>query len=330
MDASASPADSGRPIHRMRFVMRKIGWLWAVGAALVVGAEVFARAWLGLGDPPLSIRDPEIEYLFAPSRCYERFHHRVCYNRWSMRAPDFTPVRAGCERRVMVLGDSIVNGGSLLDQPDIATDVLRRKLNESGIRTIVGNISAGSWGPANVNAYTRRFGWFDADLAIFVFNSDDIDDVPQFVPELGPEFPLQTPLFALQEVVERYVPRALESLRSRLSGAANVVHEPVVPEVQAHGVAALRALLEEARERVPRRVVLLHSKASELGKPIPHREIFARMSAETGAEFMSMQTVENASYYLDDIHMNAQGQATIARVMTSIVERQLPLCVSAR
>jgi hypothetical protein len=46
---------------------------------LLAGAEALARFYLGLGDPPLTIRDPDIEYLFAPSRCYVRFGNHVCY-----------------------------------------------------------------------------------------------------------------------------------------------------------------------------------------------------------------------------------------------------------
>ena len=44
------------------------GILAALVLALLAGAEIYARKGLGLGDPPLSVADPEIEYLFAPNQ----------------------------------------------------------------------------------------------------------------------------------------------------------------------------------------------------------------------------------------------------------------------
>jgi hypothetical protein len=50
---------------------------------------------------------------------------------------------------ILVLGDSVVNGLSLIDQSEIATSLLSVRLAARGDRAIVvGNISAGSWGPA--------------------------------------------------------------------------------------------------------------------------------------------------------------------------------------
>ena len=43
--------------------------------------------------------------------------------------------------RILVLGDSIINGGTLTDQDDLATELLRRDLIERlGRPVVVGNI----------------------------------------------------------------------------------------------------------------------------------------------------------------------------------------------
>ena len=47
---------------------------------LLVAAELFLRIHYGLGDPPLSIADPQIEYLFAPSQEVRRLGNRIHYN----------------------------------------------------------------------------------------------------------------------------------------------------------------------------------------------------------------------------------------------------------
>src|SRR5947207_15760221 len=56
---------------------------------LLVGGELFARYYLGLGDPPLMIADPQIEYLYKPSQTVHRFGHIIHYNAYSMRSDDF-------------------------------------------------------------------------------------------------------------------------------------------------------------------------------------------------------------------------------------------------
>src|SRR3954468_7045308 len=71
--------------------------------ALVAG-ELFARFYLGLGDPPLSIADPQIEYLFKPDQDCRRFGRRIHYNHYSMRAEDFPEHKAQPnELRVLVV-----------------------------------------------------------------------------------------------------------------------------------------------------------------------------------------------------------------------------------
>jgi hypothetical protein len=131
-----------------------------------VSLELICRYWLGLGDPPLTIRDSKIEYMFAPDSCYVRFGNRVCYNHWSMRSP------SSDKFDLLVLGDSVVNGGSLSDQDHIATEMIAKHYHLQ-----VGNVSAGSWGPPNLLAYVNRFGWFQAPIAC--------QTLPAFAPPMG-------------------------------------------------------------------------------------------------------------------------------------------------
>ena len=46
--------------------MRTVSIVLAAICALLLAGEWFARSVLGLGDPPLSITHPRIEYLYAP------------------------------------------------------------------------------------------------------------------------------------------------------------------------------------------------------------------------------------------------------------------------
>lgn len=295
----------------------------ALGLCLLTLTELLARFAIGLGDPPLTIRDPRIDYMFAPSRCYSRFHHRVCYNRWSMRAGAFAAHKSECEPRVMVFGDSIVNGGVMIDQDDIATEILRRRLAASALVTTVGNISAGSWGPANVLAYVEHFGWFDADVGVFVFNAGDIEDLPDFSPDLGPDFPTRTPWSALGELFGRYVPRYLPH-----PGVPSAVHTPNTNSARRSlGIAAIEHLLARARENVPHVVVVFHPDRTQLTHASPEETLFRQLGERTGARFVTFRDHAKGAFYDDDgLHLNALGQAALGRLLSDTVRPMLTAC----
>lgn len=131
--------------------------LWAGVAVLtlvvlLVAAEIFCRAYLGLGDPPLSVSDPELEYMFVGPRTYHRFGNVIAYNSFHQRSPELAARRTDTsELRVMVLGDSVVNGGAQTDQTELATSRIAARLSTELARpTAVMNVSAGSWGPENL------------------------------------------------------------------------------------------------------------------------------------------------------------------------------------
>jgi hypothetical protein len=74
---------------------------------LVAAGEWFARVQLGLGNPPLSVAHPTIEYLFKPNQDVRRFDNRVRINAYGMRSEDFPASKPQDEFRVLVFGDSV-------------------------------------------------------------------------------------------------------------------------------------------------------------------------------------------------------------------------------
>ncbi len=297
---------------------RKLLAVVLTAAVVLVAAEAFARIYLGLGDPPLTIRDPQIEYMFAPSRSYARLGHRIAYNAYSMRSDDFPPRKATADEvRILVLGDSVVNGGALTDQDDLATGILQRRLQEEyGLSAAVGNISAGSWGPGNLLAYVKRFGWFDADLAFIVVSSHDLGDVPLFPDDLGPEFPDAPPVVALEEVVLRYLPRYLPGLPS-IRHAAGPSHAR--PEDRALGSRYLSELLTEAKMAVPRVMLLLHPTPAEIQEGLsPDGRQIMKIASDLDVPSLSVATRMDGGtsvYHRDDIHISATGQRLYAEIL---------------
>lgn len=290
----------------------------ALGIAAVIASEVLARAALGLGEPPLYQPDAEIEYMLQPSQDLHRFGNHYVVNRFSMRSDDFPPRRAPGERRVLVFGDSVLNGGARIDQRRLATEQLRAKLSAHGGKATVGNVSAFSWGPANWLAYAKRYGFFDADTVIVVVNDGDYGDVPSFAPLNPQTHPSSRPWSAVWEGATRYLPEFL--------GMASIGAPPAEPletdrEASLHD---LDAFLELA-QRDGRKVRLVqHYQRTELDNEVAPTGLaeFARACAQRGVPVISLREIERRARdtaYFDDIHLNAVGQDILAQGLAAAV-----------
>jgi hypothetical protein len=318
-----TPAATARA-HRWRRHLVAITVLLLVA---LLAVEAFCRLYLGLGDPPLSVADPEIEYLFAPNQTRHRFGNLVHYNAWSMRSDDF-PVRKSQtnEFRVMVLGDSVINGGSQTDQAKTVTTILQNDLAQHLKRpVVVGNISAGSWGPPNMLAYLRHFGFFDADVVAIVLSSHDYADAPTFEPIVGMsiDFPDRKPWCATWEALTRYLPRYIPSLSHGPSPANPSAVEPLQKDID-WSLKSMTELIHLARQSGATVLVAQHLEAAELppGQPNVGHQAIAQTAREAGVEPFDLErSGATQQLYRDNIHPNVAGQAWIAtRIREAIKE----------
>ena len=202
--------DDSAEFSPARTLTRKLAFRIAVIAVIsLIAAELVCRFAIGLGAPPLYQVDDKMEYLLQPSQTYYRFHKRFSVNQYSMRADDFPPQKSSPdELRVIVVGDSIVYGGVLIDQRDIDTEILKRDLHRQFARpVVVGNASAKSWGPPNELAYLQRYGTFHADVVVLELSSHDYADAPTFIPVVGisAAYPSKKPPLALFDLFETYI-----------------------------------------------------------------------------------------------------------------------------
>lgn len=300
------------------------------GIAILGGlAEVFFRFFIGLGSPPLSIADPQIEYLFAPNQTVHRFGHLVHYNTWSMRSDDFPAHKTRTdELRVMVLGDSVVNGGAQTDQSQLATAILQRNLSiRLGRTVVVGNISAGSWGPPNLLAYLRRFGLFDADVVAVVLSSHDYADAPTFEPVVGvhPDFPAHRPWCAAWEALTRYATRSLPGF-VRGSNLAEPQSAPPKQRDIDWSISALLDIIRLAEDAGAKVVLAQHLELGELsaGRPAVGHAVIADAVRKVGIEPFDLEPAgTTAQLYRDNIHPNVNGQARMAARLQGPIEKAL-------
>lgn len=188
--------------NAFRTSARRIGITLALVIVSLLALEAFARYVLDLGSPPLSIPHPKIEYMFKPGHEVRRFHNLISFNEYGMRSPQLTT--GDYERLLLAFGDSVLNGGSLTDQKDLATTLASARLSATGTKALIGNVSAGSWGPGNIRGWIETYGLLGADTIILVLSSHDIGDQPTFAPLDPSTHPTRPPLSALVEGIERY------------------------------------------------------------------------------------------------------------------------------
>jgi len=308
---------------------RRTAQALCLGVVMVLLAEATCRWVLGLGTPPLYETDPAFEYRLQPNQDLYRFGNHVLVNRWGMRAADFGATKSSTDEvRVMLVGDSVINGGSQIDQQDLAATRLQRALGEDLRRpVIVGNASAGSWGPGNWLAYAQRFGFFEADVVALVLGSGDAADNPSFAP-LGANHPTQAPRLALSEAIHRYLPRYLPLGWANAEEASSAPTNDDTEAELARGLADLQAFLESARAN-GRAVVVLHHpdrQEYESGQYLPGFEALTSLMQRLNVPFVPLRPhylAAGGQLYRDGIHTNAHGQHLIASALQEAIKPAL-------
>lgn len=296
---------------------------------LVILSECFCRFVLGMCDAPLYQEDPDYEYILQPNQDRFRFFCHLRTNSYCQRSeePDST------RKRVLGLGDSVIYGGTWMDQDSLATTLFSK---ETGIQML--NISCGSWGPDNCAAYLKKHGTFGASAMFLVCSSHDAYDVMTFGPVVGiyHRFPNRQYSFGLWELLDRYLIPYIEAKTGAftLTKTKTKTKTYVDPDAQVEKKAANREVVqkgylfnlgfEQLKQiadscHIPL-VVYLHAEQGELadgdyndmGQDIVHWCDTAGVQLIRGIE------TEKPNMYHDAIHFNEKGQRHLANEMKKL------------
>lgn len=296
---------------------------------LAVGSELIALYALGLGSPPLYIVDPAIEYMHAPNQDIMRFHKRQLFNKYGMRSENFPIEKVKGEYRILFFGDSVLNGGNQTDHEELMTTILQKKLSKALQKKItVANISAGSWGPPNMLAYTEKYSLFNADAVYVLLSSHDIFDVPTF-DTLNPlTHPTSKPSCALWEGLTRYLPRYapfLSSILQKQNSHESQLATPTLVDNKKNAEKVLSALTKThnlASKNNAEFTLILHWERSEILSNSPHDGIdkFRKWAKKHGVPLIDTEkiikqklTKEPQIYRsADNIHISPYGQKMYA------------------
>ena len=309
-----------------------------LGLLTPVGVELIARYGLGLGTPPLTVAHPTIEYMFAPNQDVYRYHNHVKINSSGMRSDEAPTTKTDLRQfRVLMLGDSVLNGGNLTDHEDLATTILQKELAKALGRPVwVGNVSAGSWGPPNQLAWVKEYGLYDADVVVLQISAHDIADVPRFAPLDPDAYSTEAPWSATTEGLHRFLPRYLPwsgAAKPKPPADPDPLHlepwegpENVAALQAGPAPVAITAILDTASAEGAATFILYHVAQGETqdGNNADARRFIVSLAQAHGARvvqplpFGDGEPNEQVGLYRDGIHPNAAGQRRMA-------DRLLPL-----
>lgn len=172
----------------------------------LIALELTLRYKYGLGNPILMQKDEEIGYRVQPNQKVTRFGRNIQYNEYSQRSPDIQPDKSEDTLRILMIGDSVLNGGYPIDQQETITALLAQKLSMPKRRVEVLNASSGSWGIGNQLAYLKKFGTFNSDILIVQIGTHDLIQPTSTSEKVGNDvhFPDKRPTTAIDEAWNRY------------------------------------------------------------------------------------------------------------------------------
>ncbi|WP_017316997.1 SGNH/GDSL hydrolase family protein [Mastigocladopsis repens] len=293
---------------------------------LFVVIEVGLRSLFGFGNPLTYIPDQQIGYLLAPNQQTRRFGHRIEINEYSMRGEPIQKTPSPSTLRVLLLGDSIANGGWWTDQDNTISSLMRRSLASAVVshfqQVEVLNASANSWGPRNELAYLQKFGNFNAQAVVLLINTDDLFATAPTSSPVGRDrnYPDKKPPLALVEVFQRYV------LKPTPIPEIEAVHHEGGDRV-GFNLEAIVNIQMLARQANCQFLLVMTPLLREIGEPEPRDyEIKARQRL---TEFCQVQAITYLDFlpifnsqqnpkalYQDHIHLNLQGNQLVSQVIS--------------
>lgn len=291
---------------------------------LIALSELTLRFVFGFCDAVLYQSSLAYEYIAQPNQHRYRFFSHIDYNSYSQRSeePDST------KTIVLGLGDSVILGGTLLDQDSVATTLFSK---ETGMQML--NISSGSWGPDNCAAYLKEKGTFGAKAMVLVCSSHDAFDVMSHVPVVGiyPNYPDKQYKLAIWEVIDRYLmPRIKVYFRGKqlLDPDAQVVEKVKSDEGVANKALnfdpGFDQLLQISEEKHIPFFIYLHPEVGE---------VMSRKYKEGGLMIMEWAKTHHiklidglnegvtVDMYRDVIHLNEKGQRNLANSLKKMINR---------
>ncbi len=317
-------------LQRSASILRR--WLaWgALGICLSAAcAETVAR-YYGL-HRPLLYEKTSYGYRVQPDQHLHRFGNTVSYNSFGLRSEPADAEPKPGVLRVLCMGDSITNGGTLTDQlqtyPYLLQDLLRRRVAAAEVL----NASSGGWALQNEEGWLRENGTFGSRIVVLEVGTHDLFQAmaPASLVDGNPAFPSRAPYLGLWELMTRYLPRRLFlGGDAKDPGTELSKRDPEFARQSVARVVAMAAFVE-ARAGIP---VVLHVEqpASLESDDEPTRgakRLLVSELAVHGIQLISSAAAMKAGgdelLFRDDFHPNPDGNRVLARLVADAIASRI-------
>lgn len=305
-----------------------------LGGILILGVvEIALRLLCGFGKPPLYVPDPQIGYRLAPHQRTRRFGNLFAVNQYSMRGPAIATKPEIHTLRILLLGDSVANGGWWTDQARTLSARMQRQLISQLSGTFLAvevlNAAANSWGPRHELAYLGKFGTFEARAILLLLNTDDLFATAPTSAVVGHDrdYPQHYPPLALIEAITY-----LRKRRRTLPEPAAV--PPAGSDRVGANLAAIQQIQHIAQQADSRLIVALTPLLRETTPAGPRdyewraRDQLRQALAIAQVNYIDFlpvfqQLPNPQALYRDHIHLSPRGYALVSDVLCQATQAAL-------
>ena len=271
--------------------------------------ELFLRTYFGFCDTVLMQQNSEYEYIAKPNQERFRFRSEINYNSLSMRSDEIN------SDAVIILGfgDSVLNGGVLTSNEDLATTQLSKSLTKKMNKPVQFlNISAGSWGPDNCFAYLLEKGDFNAKGIYLFVSSHDAYDTMNFekIIDKSVSFPSKQYKIAIYELIDRYLLPRIITYEKELG-----INKKRGTE---HFNRGFQSFVNYSKKYNIPLTIYLHAENVELENKSYNsqgQEIINFAKLNNIPIILELENGLNKTNFRDKIHLNESGQELMAKLV---------------
>jgi hypothetical protein len=227
----------------------------------------------------------------------------------------------------MVLDDSVVNGGTQMNDGQTLTAVASRQLTQLGCRNQILNASAGGWSLFDESAWLHQHGLLGAKTVLWAINFADLDQPPNTsaILDSNPSFPSHRPAFGLQEILFRYaLPRL--GLSPATADNGSVIGSQFDDRTFSNVLQLVRRMKTELDQKAVRLIVIYHDGPALM----PEKRQAAKRTlleelARQGIPVIKTglsTTQKPQDLFIDGIHPNARGDEQIGQNIAVALQDQ--------
>lgn len=290
--------------------------------ALLILSEIGLRL-VGFGSPLLyrASLDPEGkgQYEPVPDQRVVRLGKETRINKLGTRGPDVKPTPPKGVFRILILGDSVTNGGTQVNDDETYPARMESRLRAVGCNSEVLNASAGGWSIFNEAGWLRVHGLKGAQLLLLSINIGDLYQMPErSVLEYNVSFPTQRPAFAIQEVIVRYLLPALNNGSGSIDPGAKMTAAGPLGERRV--LAEIDQMRQFAHDHeIEMAIVVWNMPISDDPVLSARGKRLVEFGRQAGVPVLMLPQLSPAERQLlmrDDIHPNGAGNRWIADRVT--------------